>query len=717
MVALIRELATRHCRGLLLIGLLALAIAAFAGPGYRITSLDFVGSPIPVVLKALADVSGTNIAVAPDVKGEITLKLRNVTLEEALAIIANMANLSYRLTGNTYLVTPRAETATRPASDIGTEPPANAVVALTYISAADAIGALNIAFKDVAVKEIPGRLVLSGPAKRLIAAKVLLAEIDLPGKAATDVPPAAEPEVAEMSYRVKSVVAWQAKQYLEELYKGDGLTIRYAPQRLWVENADAAPADAAAWKSNELILRGPKPVVERALASVSRIDVEMPQVEKRCGVKRIYATQAISYLLERFQARGLTILTAPMTFSEVASMAEGEKAAASVKSNPVGAMVRRDKDGNLNITEPIGDFILRGPEDVVNQAVTALAAVDIGPERVEKIYTLRFLKGDDAKKKLDEIYGQEGLQVTLAPAKRGTASKAAVPGGESGAPAASGKGGGAEVFDLVLRGPDPVVTRAQSLLLTLDTAPAQVSINTEIVSLNSGEVNNLGVNWSGIIGTTNVAGQASVNLNETQPSDPLDLGRIVRAPININATINALQTANKAKVINRPSTVVQNGEQATIHVGGQFFYETVSAIANTGPVFSLNSVNTGVTLQVRPLVSSDGLITLEITSSVTETPTFRKGISGADLPNIQENTSTTVVQVRSGETLVIGGLMQSREEEQRQSVPGLGKLPLIGSLFRSKRVAPSQTELVILVTPSLVGTGAPAPAPTPSAGQ
>jgi type II secretory pathway component GspD/PulD (secretin) len=152
-------------------------------------------------------------------------------------------------------------------------------------------------------------------------------------------------------------------------------------------------------------------------------------------------------------------------------------------------------------------------------------------------------------------------------------------------------------------------------------------------------------------------------------------------------------------------------------VGGQFFYETVTAITNTGPVYSLSSIDTGVTMQVRPLVSQDGLITLEITSNVTETPTFRRGVSGADLPTIQENSSTTVVQVRSGETLVIGGLMQSREEEQRQSVPGLGKLPLIGSLFRSKRVAPSQTELVILVTPTLVGTGTAAPAAAPATGQ
>jgi type II secretory pathway component GspD/PulD (secretin) len=729
MVALIRELVLRPCRGLLLIGLLALTVMAVAGPGYKITSLDFVSSPVPVVLKALADVSGTNIAVAPEVKGEITLKLRNITLEEALAIISNMANLTYRLAGNTYLVTVRPAEMPPRLADPTAETGATAVVALTNISASDAVGALSISFKDILVKEIPGRLVLSGTAKRLVAAKTLLAEIDIPVDGQPVKVPVVPTETAEVTYRVKSVVAWQAKQYLEDLFKGDGLSVSYAPQRLWSDNStdaaavgDAKSADAA-WKSNELILRGPKPVVEEAMASVRRIDVETSLIEKRCSVKRIYATQAITYLLERYQARGLTILTAPMTFAEVASLAEGEKVSAAVKGNPVGAMVRRDKDGGLNVSEPIGDFILRGPEDVVTQAVATLAAVDIGPERVEKVYTLRFLKGLDAKKQLDAMYAREGLQVTLAPQKRGTLGKAS----GSSASGSSDTGGassssskstsGAEVVDLVLRGPDPVVTRAQSLLLMLDTAPPQVSINTEIVSINSSEVKNLGVNWNGIIGTTSVPGQVDIGLGETQSSDPLQLGRFVRAPINLSATINALQSANKAKIINRPSTVVQNGEQASIHVGGQFFYETVTAITNTGPVYSLSSIDTGVTMQVRPLVSQDGLITLEITSNVTETPTFRRGVSGADLPTIQENSSTTVVQVRSGETLVIGGLMQSREEEQRQSVPGLGKLPLIGSLFRSKRVAPSQTELVILVTPTLVGTGTAAPAAAPATGQ
>jgi type II secretory pathway component GspD/PulD (secretin) len=257
-----------------------------------------------------------------------------------------------------------------------------------------------------------------------------------------------------------------------------------------------------------------------------------------------------------------------------------------------------------------------------------------------------------------------------------------------------------------------VVTQAQSLLATLDTAPPQVVISSEIVSINSSEVKNLGINWSGVTGTNNTPGQINVGLTEAQSNSPLSLGRIIRAPIDISATLNALETMDKAKVINRPSTVVQNGEQATIHVGSQFFYAVVSAVTQNGPVYSQQSLNTGVTLQVRPTVSQDGLITLEITTNVTDTPTFRRDISGLDLPIIPENSSTTVVQVRSGETLVIGGLMQSREEEHRQAVSGLGRLPLIGSLFRSKRTLPAQSELVILVTPSIVGATAPAAAPS-----
>lgn len=735
MVALIRELASRRCRALWLLGLLALTLSAFAA-GKPIDKLDFIDMPVPLALKALADVSSTNIVVSPDIKGTITLSLKKVTLEEALTLITTMTGTTYQLRGNTYLVMLRSPQ--DQAAPVKPQPVngVSAVVGLSYLSSADAIGALSIAYKDLQVKEIPGRLVLYGDAKQITAAKTFLAEIDVPTKAqqpTQDTPPAVE--MAESTYKVKAVVAWQAKAYLEELYKGDGLTVSYAPQRLWtgadtVESTASADAKAdATWKSNELILRGPKEVVAQAAASVARIDIDTPLVETRCSVKRIYATQAITYLLERYQARGLTIYTAPMTFAETVSKADGEKETA-VKGNAVGAIVRRDKDGALNVSEPIGDFILRGPDDVVKQAVAALATVDVGPERVEKIITLKFLKGADAKKQLDTMYGKEGLQVTLAPQKRGTAGKAGAgasasssSGSSASASSGSSAGGGAatagalgEIYDLVLRGPEPVVTRAQSLLSTLDTAPPQVSINSEIVSINSSELKNLGINWSGIAGGTSTPGQVNIGLTESQSNSALNFGRIIRAPIDISATLNALETMDKAKVINRPSTVVQNGEQASIHVGSQFFYAVVSAVTQNGPVYSQQSLDTGVTLQVKPTVSQDGLITLEITTNVTDIPTFRRDVSGLDLPIIPENSSTTVVQVRSGETLVIGGLMQSREEEHRQQVSGLGKLPLVGSLFRSKKTLPAQSELVILVTPSIVGATAPA-ATAPSAGR
>ena len=81
--------------------------------------------------------------------------------------------------------------------------------------------------------------------------------------------------------------------------------------------------------------------------------------------------------------------------------------------------MRRDSGGKLNIREPIGDFILRGPDSVVKDAASALSAIDVGSDRSERVFSLRYLNVADAKKRLDELYGSEGLQTIVAPGRKG----------------------------------------------------------------------------------------------------------------------------------------------------------------------------------------------------------------------------------------------------------------------------------------------------------
>jgi len=715
---------SRWYRIILVIILLVGTIAGYALPEERkIESLNFSNIEIPLVLKALADLSGANIAIGPQVKGTITIKLTDVTVDDALQIITKQAGLAYAVSNGVYVVNDPTTINTMFTTKQTVE-----VVKLKWIAASDITSALVTMFKDVQVTTLPNKqILLSGESKRVRQVTDLIQQLDVEPQAAPVNPLS---ETMEETYKVKAVVAWQAKGFLENMYGSRGLTVAFAPNNANLPTPDmpaapvpsllatttpstapattapAAPTPAPIWQSDTLILRGPKGIVEAAIASLAKVDVEMKIVEERHNVKRVFATQAITYLLDRYESRGLVVYTLPMTFTSVSNQvgdagANTAKAAFAAKTGQIGTQVHRDKDGKLNISEPIGDFTLRGPEAVVKDAATALAAVDVGPEQMVKVHSLRFLDAKEAQKKMDEMYSADGLQTFIAPPHRGGVMDIVTNTGSAAVNASNAESSGADIFDLVLRGPEAVVTRAEQMLTELDAEPAQISVQSEIISITSSAIKTLGVAWPGSV---------TSNLTEQQSGDPLQLGRILRDPVTLSLTLNALESKNKAKIISRPTTVVQNGRTSAIHVGDRVYYQVLSGFQNGTPIFSTSSLDTGVTMKVRPLMSKDGVITLEITTNVTDPPTFRKGSDGSDLPTIRESANTTVVQMHENETLVVGGLKQVSQAQVTQGVPFLSKIPLVGWLFKSNDSRPSDTEMLILVTPKVVSASTTIPA-------
>ena len=244
---------------------------------------------------------------------------------------------------------------------------------------------------------------------------------------------------------------------------------------------------------------------------------------------------------------------------------------------------------------------------------------------------------------------------------------------------------------LILRGPADVVKQAEDLLASEYLEAQQICISSEIISINSSETQNVGLTWPSNVSTS---------FSEIAPSNPWTLGRIYRSGLTgLDASLSALETTNKAKVISRPSTVVQNGRQATIHIGQILMYETVGSVNSTGqPMYSTQTLPVGVTLQVLPQMSSDGVITLNITS-VVSSATWTTDANGIQLPQVQETKSATTVQVHDGETLMIGGLKQNSTSVAKSGLPFLQKIPLIGPIFGSTNSTPSDQELMILVSP------------------
>jgi general secretion pathway protein D len=151
--------------------------------------------------------------------------------------------------------------------------------------------------------------------------------------------------------------------------------------------------------------------------------------------------------------------------------------------------------------------------------------------------------------------------------------------------------------------------------------------------------------------------------------------------------------------------VAVNKEEAKILVGSREAYVTSSQSQGESTTITAESVqfiDVGVKLVVVPTIGSDGFITMKIkpeVSSVRETLTTE---AGSQIPIVSTSQSESVVKVKSGSTLVITGLMKQEDTDDSTGLPGLSRMPIIGSFFSTKKKENKRTELVIMITPTII---------------
>lgn len=182
--------------------------------------------------------------------------------------------------------------------------------------------------------------------------------------------------------------------------------------------------------------------------------------------------------------------------------------------------------------------------------------------------------------------------------------------------------------------------------------------------------------------------------------------------------LELLQTQGSVQVLSNPRVSASNNQKAVIKIGEDEYYVTdvTSQTNSTGIDNALTSSDveltpffSGISLDVTPQISDDGVVTLHVHPSVVETAEQEKVITIGDetlrLPlarsNIRE--SDTIVRARNGEIVVLGGLMQSSTSEDVEQVPLLGDIPGVGNLFKSRSNSVTKKELVILLKPTVIG--------------
>jgi pilus assembly protein CpaC len=219
-------------------------------------------------------------------------------------------------------------------------------------------------------------------------------------------------------------------------------------------------------------------------------------------------------------------------------------------------------------------------------------------------------------------------------------------------------------------------------------------------------------NTIGVIGTQQFGPVASSGINNNGGggastnftfSDLLNIF-IFRPDINLGATIKALQEKNVLQILAEPNLMALSGQPAHFLAGGLFPYPVVQGgTAGSVPAITIQFQPYGVKLEFTGTVEDDGVVHLKVAPEVSSLDYSNAIIiSGFTMPAIQTRRAETEIELRDGQSFGIAGLLDRRTTIEMSKIPGIGDIPILGELFKSKNVNLSNTELIVLVTPVIV---------------
>ncbi len=284
----------------------------------------------------------------------------------------------------------------------------------------------------------------------------------------------------------------------------------------------------------------------------------------------------------------------------------------------------------------------------------------------------------------------------------------------------------------------------EELIKTLDKKTMEVLIDAKIVKVNLGDGVNVGVKWEGLfdlsekngltylgsypfssvasssddwrsrkqtwedtgyVGAYPFSGTTS-NYAASTPTiglESLNIG--VVGSNDFNVLLNYLKTENEAKILSNPKIAVVNNQDARIHVGAREAYVTTTT--TTGQSTStiseeVNFIDIGLQMDVTPTINDDGFVSLKLKAEVSSVIDTLVTPTQNEIPIVDTSVAETMVLVKEGATIVIGGLRKEEKTKVERRVPIFSKIPVLGQLFKTKTESSNVTELLIMLTPTII---------------
>jgi pilus assembly protein CpaC len=243
----------------------------------------------------------------------------------------------------------------------------------------------------------------------------------------------------------------------------------------------------------------------------------------------------------------------------------------------------------------------------------------------------------------------------------------------------------------------------------------QVMLKVAVAEVQRSIIKQLGIDLSANMNY----GTAVVNFNNANPftanGGPLTSNSLVASAVNkaglptVTATLRAMESAGVVRTLAEPNLTAISGEAATFIVGGEFPFPTgvtcqttaAGSVGQCAPSIAFKKF--GISLNFTPVVLTEGKISLRVMTEVSEISTDNSiNISGVTVPSVKTRRAETTLEIPSGGSLAMAGLIQEQTKQAVNGMPGVDQIPVLGQLFRSQDYVNNQTELMVIVTPYVV---------------
>ena len=242
----------------------------------------------------------------------------------------------------------------------------------------------------------------------------------------------------------------------------------------------------------------------------------------------------------------------------------------------------------------------------------------------------------------------------------------------------------------------------------------QVTLKVTVAEVSRSVMKQLGVNMVGNGGSNGIS-YGAISDNFAGLGKSLSHSGVSFATSTLQGYINAMEQSGVMKTLAEPTLTAVSGEKATFKVGGEYnmvssVSQNVSTDNQTGlTTYTVDKIEYGIGLEFQPVVLSPGRISLKVRTSVSEPTTegsvaLSSGVTtpGTNILSLRKRLADTTVELPSGGSMMIAGLVRDDVRQAVNGLPGLTKIPVLGALFRSRDFVRNETELVIIITPYLV---------------